>query len=183
MKNNKSKILMGVLIAILAIGIGYAAVSSINLVIEGSATATKASDSEIEVPVDPSNPNGATGTFKVVFKSDTLTSNPGTVSASVQNETTAGMSVTGLKNVNDSVYAIFTIKNESDTEVLGDALLSVTTTNSDETHFTVTPTLTKATLATGEETTVKVEVKLKAAVEEETTATFRVKLQANYEEA
>ena len=139
--NNKKhlKILIFTLIAIVTLGIGYAGITAINLVINGDATAS----------VNDQN-------FKVRFLSEenvtpTITGEGNTVS--VKDDTTAEFSVSTLTGLGDSEVATFRVKNES--KGIG-ADISLNVTNSNLEYFKVTEYIQDTQLQAGDETTVTV---------------------------
>ena len=124
MKNFKNKkilqITLLVVIAVVTLGIGYAAISSVNLIINGNATAG----------VDQNN-------FDVHFvpTADTpsLTGNvtpTGSASISNQDNKVALFDVGGMTKVEDYVTATYTVINESN-GIGADITLKVTNTNSE----------------------------------------------------
>ena len=150
MHNSQNKktlqIVLIVLIAVLTLGIGYASISAINLIINGNATA---------------NPNDTN--FKVKFLKETgvtpkITSEyGGTGDIDVTSDTTATFNITGLDAVGESAIANFKVKNESN-NVGAEISLSVTNSNSE--YFKVTETIQDNKLQAGDETTATVKVEM-----------------------
>ena len=150
MHNSQNKktlqIVLIVLVAVLTLGIGYAAISAVNLIINGGATA---------------NPNDTN--FKVKFLKETgvtpkITSEyGGTGDIDVTSDTTATFNITGLDAVGESAVANFKVKNESN-NVGAEISLSVTNSNSE--YFKVTETIQDNKLQAGEETTATVKVEM-----------------------
>ena len=150
MHNSQNKktlqIVLIVLIAVLTLGIGYASISAINLIINGGATA------------NPSDTN-----FKVKFLKETgvtpkITSEDGGAGdIDVTSDTTATFNITGLDAVGESAIANFKVKNESN-NVGTEISLSVTNSNSE--YFKVTETIQDNKLQAGEETTATVKVEM-----------------------
>ena len=150
MHNSQNKktlqIVLIVLVAVLTLGIGYAAISAVNLIINGGATA------------NPSDTN-----FKVKFLKETgvtpkITSEyGGTGDIDVTSDTTATFNITGLDAVGESAVANFKVKNESN-NVGAEISLSVTNSNSE--YFKVTETINDNKLQAGEETTATVKVEM-----------------------
>lgn len=95
MKNKKTFACIALLIVVLVIGIGYAAITD-SLEITGTATAT------------PNDEN-----FKVVFTGET-TADEGVIATAVADAKTATLDVTGLTTKDQSKTATFTIQNKSD---------------------------------------------------------------------
>jgi len=146
-QNKKTlQIVLIVLVAVLTLGIGYAAISAVNLIINGNATA------------NPSDTN-----FKVKFLKETgvtpkITSEyGGTGDIDVTSDTTATFNITGLDAVGESAVANFKVKNESN-NVGAEISLSVTNSNSE--YFKVTETIQDNKLQAGEETTATVKVEM-----------------------
>ena len=150
MHNSQNKktlqIVLIVLVAVLTLGIGYASISAINLIINGNATA---------------NPNDTN--FKVKFLKETgvtpkITSEDGGAGdIDVTSDTTATFNITGLDAVGESAIANFKVKNESN-NVGAEISLSVTNSNSE--YFKVTETIQDNKLQAGEETTATVKVEM-----------------------
>ena len=151
MKNIQNKktlqIVLVVLIAILTLGIGYASISAINLIINGNATAS----------VDQNN-------FDVHFvsTSDTpsLSGNvtpTGSASISQQDNKVALFDVGGMTKVGDYVIATYTILNNSN-GIGADITLIVTSSNSE--YFKVTETISDSQLQAGDTTTGTIKVEM-----------------------
>ena len=123
--------ILGVLIAILLIGIGYAAISTVNLVITGNGTISPSQDS-----------------FKVVYTNVTVTSkNPNTITVtpdaiSTDGDVTTGFTVTGMSKKDDTVTLTYTITNKSPD--LKASLAAPTLTNTNSTYFSVSSELATA---------------------------------------
>ena len=142
MKNRKVFVGIALLIVVLVLGIGYAAITD-TLEITGSATAT----------ADSKN-------FKVVFTGETTGVSDGVTAAATNGSVYATMNVTGLTTKGDSKSATFKIKNTS-----GElkALVDVATesiTNTDFFAIDATVANPTAELAPNAETTVTVTVSL-----------------------
>ena len=157
------KVLLFTLIAIVTLGIGYAGITAINLVINGDATAS----------VNDQN-------FKVKFLSEenvtpTITGEGNTVS--VKDDTTAEFSVSSLTGLGDSEVATFRVKNESK-GIGADISLSVTSSNSE--YFKVTEYVQDTQLQAGDETTVTVTVEMiKTPINDAVSTNITAKLIAN----
>lgn len=154
MKSKKTLMTLGVIVAVLVLGVGYAAITDINLNINGTAAAT------------PSDDN-----FSVIFTGTPSTSGD-TVSASITDDLTATMTVTGLTTTGDTATASYTIKNAS--EELSATVEQGTITNDNETYFEVTTDWTTTTLAADGSKTVTVTVKLIKTPIEDQSATFTI---------
>lgn len=157
-----SKILIGaIIITMLIVGVGYAAITQVNLSVIGSATA------------DPSSDN-----FKVKFTGTTNVSDSTKVTAKTADDLTATLSVTGLEKVGDSVTATYEIENSSLADIKANLTANVTQ-NTDSTKFTVTPTLTKSTIAPNEKTELTIRVDLIAiSITGENNSTITVQVDA-----
>ena len=144
--NNKKhlKILIFTLIAIVTLGIGYAGITAINLVINGDATAS----------VNQEN-------FKVHFTQALAISGStgasGTSSIDTQDDTKATFDVTGLTKVGDYAEAVYIVRNDSN-GVGAEISLNLSNTNNE--YFKVTETILDNKLQAGEETTAKVKVEM-----------------------
>lgn len=156
------KITIGVVIlAILIIGIGYAAISGITANIKGSANAT------------PSDAN-----FTVKFTGTPTVSDATKVTeATITDDLNATIKVEGLTAKGEKVTATYTVENAS--ADLTANLSTETTQNTNSEYFKVTPTLAKSQIASGGTTTVTVEVELlKTPVTQDETSTINVKVTA-----
>lgn len=159
--------ILGVLIAILILGIGYAAISSVNLIINGTGTVT-------------ANPDN----FKVVYTAvATGTTVPATgvtvtpASISADGDTTTSFTVTGLSKLNDEANLTYTITNKSPdlNATLGTPTVAISGTNASD-YFEVTSTTAEASVAANGGTTtqtVKVKVK-KTPISDDVTGTFTI---------
>ena len=148
MKNFKNKkilqIVLLVLIAVVTLGIGYAAISAVNLIINGNATAS----------VNQNN-------FKVHFtQAQSITGSTGvsgTSNIDSQNDTKAMFDVTGLTKVGDYAEAVYIVRNDSN-GIGAEITLNLTSSNTE--YFKVTETILDDKLQAGEETTAKVKVEM-----------------------
>lgn len=160
MKNRKVLIGIVLLIVVLALGIGYAAITD-SLKITGTATATAKQEN-----------------FKVVFTGVTSEVSDGVTTTVTNGATTATMDVTGLTTTGDTKTATFNIKNNSaELKALVDvATKSITNPG----FFTIDAEVANPTtaLAPNGETTVTVTVKLIKTPIEAVTGTINVELGA-----
>lgn len=148
MKNSQNKrtlqIVLIVLIAVVTLGIGYAAISAVNLIINGNATAN----------VEQNN-------FKVHFTQAQAISGStgasGTSTIDSQDDTKATFDVTGLTKVGDYAEAVYTVRNDSN-GIGAEITLNLTSSNTE--YFKVTETILDNKLQAGEETTAKVKVEM-----------------------
>ena len=141
MKKTTKILMLLLIVSLLLLGIGYAAIQNITLNISGTATA------------DPSQSN-----FKVKFSGTPEVSDSVYVTIGMTNETNATMNVSGLTQKGQTASATFEIENAS-SDLSAD--VSVITTNSNTEYFTLSSKLTKTSLEAGEKTTVKVTTELK----------------------
>ena len=143
---NKKVLQIGlfVLVAIVVLGVGYAAISAVNLIINGNATAS----------VDQNN-------FKVHFtQAQSITGSTGASGTSTidsQDDTKAMFDVTGLTKVGDYAEAVYTVRNDSN-GIGAEITLNLESSNTE--YFKVTETILDNKLQTGEETTAKVRVEM-----------------------
>lgn len=143
MKNKKVFIGVFLVLAVLTLGIGYAAISDITLNINGTASAK------------PSDDN-----FKVLFTDDPITvSDAAKVTATKTDDLNATIAVKDLTAKGDKVTATYTMKNDSPD--LSASIALPTITNSNEEYFNVTTDWQAAkTVASGDTVTVTVTVEL-----------------------
>ena len=165
MQNSQNKktlqIVLIVLVAVLTLGIGYASISAINLIINGNATAN----------VNQNN-------FKVHFtQAQAITGTTGasgTSSIDTQDDTKAMFDVTGLTKVGDYAEAVYTVRNDSN-GVGAEISLSVSNSNSE--YFKVTETILDNKLQAGDETTASVKVEMiKTPINDSVTTSVTAKL-------
>ena len=161
MKNKRSLLSFGLIALILFLGVGYAAVSGIDLTINGTASVK---DSAI----------------KVSFKSVTYDSDgDATVTNAVQDGDLTDTFTISNMTLNETVTLTYTVQNkESDVNALLTGPLKVT--NSNEEHFEATYKIDDANVLAGKTTTVTVTVKLikTPVLEEDNEATFSLTLNA-----
>ena len=143
MRRANNKIIGGIiLVAILLVAVGYAAISKIGLNIDGTAKSeTSQSNFIVEMIGTP------------------ITSGEGTTVATInESERTEGtMTVSGLTAKGQTAIATYTVKNKSQ-DISADLTAEATSTN--EEYFEVQCSLDKTTLKAQEETTMIVKVKL-----------------------
>ena len=136
----KLQIVLLVLIAVLTLGIGYASITAVNLIINGNGT----------VSVNQEN-------FKVYFTNSTVTEGKGTVSIDEEDATIGYFDITGLSKEGDEATATYTVRNYSNG--VG-AEITLNLTNSNTEYFKVTETILDNKLQAGESTTAKVRVEM-----------------------
>lgn len=150
MKKKRTFLVVALLVAVLSLAVGYAAITK-NLAVTGSASAT----------TDDNN-------FKVRFTGTPTTSDESKVTASITNELAATINVSGLTTTGDTVTATYEIENYS--AELGASLAVETIENSNSEYFEVTASLANSAIAKGAKTTLTVTVKLlKTPVDNQTT--------------
>lgn len=144
MKKRKGFVVMALLLAVLLLGIGYAAIAGVTLTINGKATAT---------------PNS---TFVVKFDQEgTITKGNYVVADTtvIDDDITATLNVEGMTAKGQTATATFPITSEMEADI--QAALKATVTNENEEYFNVTAELANDTLtATTTDTTVTVTVEL-----------------------
>ena len=143
MKRSNIKVIGGILlVAILLVAVGYAAISNVGLKISGTAT-SKANQSN----------------FVVEMIGTPTTSGDGTTVATINEskKTEGTMTVSGLNAKGETATAVYTVKNQSQ-DLSADLTAKATSTN--EEYFEVICELDKTTLKAQEETTMIVKVKL-----------------------
>ena len=144
MQNSQNKkklqIVLLVLVAVLTLGIGYASITAVNLIINGNGTASVSQEN-----------------FKVYFTNSTITEGKGTVSIDEEDATIGYFDITGLSKVGDYAEAVYIVRNDSN-GVGAEISLNLSNTNNE--YFKVTETILDNKLQAGEETTAKVKVEM-----------------------
>ena len=143
MRRANNKVVGGiVLLAIILVAVGYAAITNVTLNINGTAKS------------EASQTN-----FVVEFTGTPSTGGKGTTTATInENKKTEGtIEVAGLTAKGDTATATYTVKNNSQ-DLSADLTAEATSSNSD--YFEVISKLDKTTLKDGEETTLTVTIKL-----------------------
>ena len=137
--------ILGVLIAILAIGIGYAVISAIPLEIKGTGTIV-------------SNPDG----FVVKFKEVASKTGDGTLNAGISDDTHATISVSGLTESGQKATFVYTVVNASEVENYSANLTTPTVEVEKSDYFDVTAVVDNPiTIKQNETTTITVVVTAK----------------------
>ena len=194
MKRKEGKLFIGILIAVLVLGIGYAAVTGVNLIINGSATAKATGEQEdFNVHFDNLVSTENYITYTETAESDSFTQsfvNAKEVTAA-SGETDKGASITvsndqlsadvtvsNMTNVGDTVTLTIPVINESDGIK---ANLSASVVNNNEEYFNVTAEPAINTLnGNGATTTITVTVSVVAVPKvNDEEGTFTVTLSAN----
>ena len=133
--------ILGILIAILMMAVGYAVATTVPLVITGTGTVSE-------------NPNG----YEVKFIEVSNMTGDGTKSATIIDDTHATISVSNLQKTGEKATFTYVVKNTS-SEAINAVLATPAITNDNETYFKVTATVNSpTTIAVGETTTITVEV-------------------------
>ena len=138
-----TKIVGGILlVAIVLVAVGYAAITNVTLNIKGTAKSE-------------GNPDN----FKVELIGEPQTSGDGTTTATINtaDKTQGTMNVSGLNAKGQTAIATYTVKNQS-ADLSADLTAKATSTNDE--YFEVQCSLEKTTLKAQEETTMTVKVKL-----------------------
>ena len=154
MKNKKrTYIVVAILLAIVALGIGYATVSSM-LEITGTATALESDGVKLEFTGTPSTTGGQNGTAAAINGSDS----------------TKATCTVVLKTYNESATCTYTITNSTTDASISAKNISVAVTEDDHSttwsgssseYFTITSNVGASTLAHNATTTATVTVTLK----------------------
>ncbi len=131
-----------VLLAIVLVAVGYAAITKVGLKIDGTAKSE-------------GNPDN----FKVELVGEAQTSGDGTTTATINtaDKTQGTMNVSGLNAKGQTAIATYTVKNQS-TDLSADLTAKAISTNDE--YFEVQCSLEKTTLKAQEQTTMTVKVKL-----------------------
>ena len=143
MRRANNKVVGGILLlAIVLVAVGYAAITKVGLNIDGTAKSE-------------ANPDN----FKVELIGEPQTSGDGTTTATINtaDKTQGTMNVSGLNAKGQTAIATYTVKNQS-ADLSADLTAKATSTNDE--YFEVQCSLEKTTLKAGEETTMTVKVKL-----------------------
>ena len=173
-KSKEGKLFLGILVAVLVLGVGYAAITGVNLLINGSATAkATATDGDFVVHFDDFVSNGNYITYTENAGSDSFTQTFDTVkhitagsnttdkSASItvaNDRLSADVAVSNMTNVGDKVVLTIPVINESE-GIKADLSTNITNNNSE--YFNVTAeTATNTLNSNGVTTTITVTVEV-----------------------
>ena len=161
MKRKKTYVGLILLIAVLMLGIGYAAMSNITLNITGSASAVVKDEN-----------------FSVLFVGTPEVSSDD-VTAKIIDDHNATLNVTGLSAKGDKATVTYTVKNASEDLSASVAVPNISNSNSE--YFSVTTDMNaEKTLVAGNNTTVTVTVQLiKTPVDADETANINISLVAS----
>lgn len=168
MKKKRTLTVVAAVLAVLMLGVGYAAVANDVLTINGTASAT------------PSDDN-----FVVQFDQDTAVVKGDNVTADYTDATNATFAVSGLTAKGQTASATYAIENLSPdlsanlTATIGNMTNGESGTEDDKTYFNVTYSFGSTTVAAGGNTTLTVTVTmLKTPVTEDVSVTFPVTITA-----
>ena len=194
MRRKNGKLYLGILVAVMVLGIGYASITAIPLIINGSATAkATATQEDFNVHFNDFVSGQNYITYTETAETDSLTQtidNAKKVSAASSNTDkeasitiandglSATVSVLNMTNVDDTVTLTIPVINESD-DIKAD--LSASVVNNNEEYFNVTAEPAVATLnGSDATTTVTVTVKvIKVPKVDNINGTFTVTLTAD----
>ena len=162
MKKRNTYVGLILLVAVLMLGIGYAAISNITLNINGSAKATISDEN-----------------FKVRFIGTPEVSDADIISATITGDHKATITVDSLVSKGDKATATYTIENAS--EDLSASIAKPTVENDNTEYFSVTTDITEeVTVAATKTTTVTVTVELiKTPIDADQTANINIDLVAS----
>lgn len=162
MKSKKTFVGVFLILAVLFLGVGYAAIANITLKISGTLGAT----------ADDKN-------FKVAFSDKAIVTSDSKITAEKTDDLNATIKVTGLTAKGDKVTATYEIENKS--EDLSASIATPVITNDNEAYFKVTTDWTAAkTVVSKGTTTVTVTVELlKTPIGEDESANIDISLVAS----
>ena len=194
-KNKKEgRLFLGILIAVVTLGVGYAAITGVNLIINGSATATASGQQEdFKVHFDDLTSSGNYMTYTEEAGEDSFTpsfdtekhvtattgASNKTASITVANDQMrADIAVSNLTTIGDTVTFTIPVITESDGI---NATLAATVENENEEYFNVTAVPAVETLnSNGATTNITVTVSVvKVPKVNDVNGTFTVTLRAN----
>jgi len=183
-RRKNGKLLLGVLLAVAFMGIGYATISGINLLIGGSASVKSRGEMKVrfvrndveETAIENPVENAIIKTGKHLDGTD-IPSN--TLEAEITSDTVASFSATEMTEVGDYAEFAYTVVNESDGL---DVMLSfeVEDENDLSRYFEISKSTDKSIISDGETTKIRVKVKLVEVPKvEDVTGNFKVTITAN----
>ena len=164
-RNKKQlKVFMFALISLFALSIGYASISSVNLIVNGNVTAS----------VNQNN-------FKVHFTdAEEITGTTGVSGTSLiddEDDTIASFNVTGLSKVGDYAEAYYVIKNDSSS--IG-SKISLDVANTNNEYFVVNSRIFDTELQAGDTTNASVKIEMiKTPIENDVSTDIMVKIIAS----
>ena len=166
----EGRLFLGILVAVVALGVGYASITGVNLIINGSATATARQQEDFKVHFADLTSSGnyityteaaAVESFTQTFdtaKHVTATTGESNKTASItvgNDGVSADVVVSNLTTVGDTVTFTIPVINESD-GIKANIIAAVT--NNKGEYFNVTATPTTETLLSGNGATTNVTV-------------------------
>lgn len=159
MKSPKTFLLLSIVVAVLVLGIAYAAISSVTLTVTGNATAI---------------PNADNFVVKFDSKQTPTTSGSGTIDASYTGDLTANISITGWSKAKEKATIVLYITNYSD-----DLAATLTKEVSSADKFKITANLDTTRIEKGEtaELTIVVEL-LETPIKNNIECNFNVNVEA-----
>ena len=192
-KSKEGNLFLGIIVAVLILGVGYAAITGVNLLINGSATAkATATDEDFIVHFNDFDQNGTYIVYSEEAASDSFTQTFDTVkhitagsnttdkSASItvaNDRLSADVAVSNMTNVGDKVVLTIPVINESNGI---NADLSIDIENNNSEYFNVTSETATNTLNSGSTTTITVTVEvIKVPEDNDVEGTFTVTLTAD----
>ena len=185
-RNVRKNFMLYLLIGVLGLGIGYAAVSNITLSINGSATANGSAEQENFI-VRFVKSTDTSSDFESVRTSaqnptpyEVSNGSTATVSSSITDDTHATFAITGLSSVGEYVDLTYYVTNLSDGIPAYISVDVENSTNDASEYFEITKTIVNDELLTqGSVTAVNVRVELIARPKLDKTGNFSVKLIAS----
>ena len=164
-RRKNSKIMLGLLIAVVALGVGYAAISGVNLLSNGSASITANGNFSVRfvrpIASETAIENAEANAIKISGKNaDSTDMDVSGITASVTDDTHATFAVGALDAVGEYVDFTYTVVNESDEGIDAALSLEVADENDLADYFEITKSVGKNKIAPTETTTVIVRVKL-----------------------
>ena len=183
-RRKNSKMMLGLLIAIIGLGIGYAAITGVNLLVNGSASLKANGDFKVRFVRPDSNETAIADAQENAItisghNADGTSMDVTNMEASIVDDTHATFAAGALDEVGEYVEFTYTVVNESEGI---DAMLSfdVADTNGGEKYFEVTKTANKSVISEDETAKVTVKVKLiNRPVVDDVDAQFELTLSAN----
>ena len=183
-RRKNSKMILGLLIAVVALGVGYAAITGVNLLINGSTSVTANGDFKVRFVKPLSSETAIESPVQNAItisghNADETLMDVSEMSASVTDDTHATFAVGALDEVGEYVDFTYTVVNESDEGI--DAALSFDIADENDLAdcFEITKSVGKNKIAPNETTTVTVTVKLIGQPKvNDAEATFKVTLTA-----
>lgn len=190
----EGRLFLGILLAVVVLGVGYAAITGVNLIINGSATAS-ASGQQEDFKVHFANLNSsetymiyseaaAVDNFTQTVNNEkqaTATTGESNKTASItvaNNQVSADVAVSNLTTIGDQVTFTIPVINESD-GIKAKIVASVTNDNEEYFYVTATPTTETLLNANGDTTDVTVTVRVvKVPKVKDIEGTFKVTLRA-----